>query len=64
MLINERIREELRNGNSPQASIHAGYEKAFATIADANVTHMIAALVLCGVVIQERDELPPAEPPG
>ena len=46
VLINERIREELRNGNSPQASIHAGYEKAFATIADANVTHMIAALVL------------------
>lgn len=46
VLINERIREELRNGNSPQSSIHAGYEKAFATIADANVTHMIAALVL------------------
>ena len=46
VLINERIREELRNGNTPQASIHAGYEKAFATIADANVTHMIAALVL------------------
>ncbi len=46
VLINERIREELRNGNSPQASIHAGYEKAFATIADANGTHMIAALVL------------------
>ena len=46
VLINERIREELRNGNSPQASIHAGYEKAFATIFDANVTHLIAALVL------------------
>ncbi len=46
VLINERIREELRNGNSPQASIHAGYEKAFATILDANVTHMVAALVL------------------
>ena len=38
VLINERIREELRNGNSPQASIHAGYEKAFATIVDSNLT--------------------------
>lgn len=46
VLINERIREELRNGNSPQASIHAGYEKAFATIADANITTFIAGLVL------------------
>jgi len=46
VLIFERIREELRNGNSPQASIHAGYEKAFSTIADANVTTLIAALVL------------------
>ncbi|MCC7256805.1 MAG: protein translocase subunit SecD [Gammaproteobacteria bacterium] len=46
VLINERIREELRNGNSPQASIHAGYEKAFATIADANITTLIAGLVL------------------
>ena len=46
VLINERIREELRSGNSPQASIHAGYDKAFNTIFDANVTHMIAALVL------------------
>ena len=46
VLINERIREELRNGNSPQASIHAGYEKAFSTIADANITTLIAALVL------------------
>ncbi|MBX9604945.1 MAG: protein translocase subunit SecD [Gammaproteobacteria bacterium] len=46
VLINERIREELRSGNTPQASIHAGYDKAFATILDANVTHMIAALVL------------------
>jgi preprotein translocase subunit SecD len=42
----ERIREEVRNGNSPQASIHAGYEKAFSTIADANITTLIAALVL------------------
>ena len=46
VLIFERIREELRNGNSPQASIHAGYEKAFSTIADANITTLIAAVVL------------------
>jgi preprotein translocase subunit SecD len=48
VLIFERIREEIRNGNSPQASIHAGYEKAFSTIADANITTLIAALVLFG----------------
>ena len=48
VLIFERIREELRIGNSPQASIHAGYEKAFSTIADANITTMIAAIVLFG----------------
>ena len=46
VLIFERIREELRNGNSPQASIHSGYEKAFSTIADANITTLIAAVVL------------------
>ncbi|MFT5395610.1 MAG: preprotein translocase subunit SecD [Gammaproteobacteria bacterium] len=46
VLIFERIREEIRNGNSPQASIHSGYEKAFSTIADANITTLIAALVL------------------
>lgn len=46
VLIFERIREELRNGNSPQASIHAGYAKALSTIADANVTTLIAAIVL------------------
>ncbi len=46
VLIFERIREELRNGNSPQASINAGYEKALSTIADANITTLIAALVL------------------
>jgi preprotein translocase subunit SecD len=46
VLIFERIREELRNGNSPQASISAGYEKALSTIADANVTTLIAAVVL------------------
>ena len=46
VLIFERIREEIRNGNTPQASIRAGYEKAFSTIADANVTTLIAAFVL------------------
>ncbi|MFK5985927.1 MAG: protein translocase subunit SecD [Pseudomonadota bacterium] len=46
VLIFERIREELRNGNSPQNSINAGYEKAFMTIADANITTLIAAFVL------------------
>lgn len=46
VLIFERIREELRNGNSPQNSIHSGYEKALMTIADANITTLIAAFVL------------------
>ena len=46
VLIFERIREEIDNGNTPQASIRAGYEKAFSTIADANVTTLIAAFVL------------------
>ena len=46
VLIFERIREEIRLGNSPQASITAGYQKAFGTIADANITTLIAALVL------------------
>ena len=46
VLIFERIREELRSGNSVQAAINAGYEKAFITIADANVTTLIAAVVL------------------
>jgi preprotein translocase subunit SecD len=46
VLIFERIREELNAGNSPQASISSGYEKAFSSIADANVTTLIAALVL------------------
>ena len=46
VLIYERIREELRNGNSPQASIRAGFEKAFSTIFDANITTFIAAVVL------------------
>ena len=46
VLINERIREELRNGTSPQAAISSGYERAFGTIFDSNVTTMIAALAL------------------
>jgi len=46
VLINERIREELRNGMSPQAAIHAGYDKAFSTIADSNLTTLIAGIVL------------------
>ena len=46
VLIYERIREELRAGNSPQASIYAGYDKAFGTIADSNITTLIAGLVL------------------
>ncbi len=48
VLIFERIREELRNGNSPRSSIDAGYGKAFSTIADANITTLLAALVLFG----------------
>ncbi len=46
VLINERIREERRNGNSPQASIASGYERAFGTILDANVTTLLAGLLL------------------
>jgi preprotein translocase subunit SecD len=46
VLINERIREELRNGLSPKDCIHAGYEKAFTTIVDANVTTLIVAMIL------------------
>lgn len=46
ILIYERIREELRNGLSPMASINSGFEKAFATIADSNVTTLIAGVVL------------------
>ena len=46
VLINERIREELRRGLTPHAAIHAGYERAFATILDSNVTGLIAAIVL------------------
>jgi preprotein translocase subunit SecD len=46
VLIFERIREEIRLGNSPQASIFAGYQKAFSTITDANITTLIAAVIL------------------
>lgn len=46
VLINERVREELRSGNTPQASIHAGYDRAFDTILDSNITTMIAGLAL------------------
>ncbi len=46
VLIFERIREEIRAGSTPQASIHAGYEKAFSTIVDANITTLIAAVLL------------------
>ena len=46
VLINERVREELRNGNSPQAAIHAGYERAWATILDSNITTLIAGIAL------------------
>jgi preprotein translocase subunit SecD len=46
VLINERVREELRNGVSPQAAINAGYENAFATILDTNITTLIAGIAL------------------
>lgn len=46
VLINERVREELRGGASPQAAIHAGYERAWATILDSNITTLIAGLAL------------------
>ena len=46
VLINERVREELRNGAAPQTAINAGYERAFATILDSNVTTLIAGVAL------------------
>ncbi len=49
VLIYERIKEELRNGVTPQIAIQAGYDKAFSTIADANITTLIAAIVLYGM---------------
>ncbi len=46
VLINERVREELRSGKSPQQAIHAGYENAWATILDSNITTLIAGIAL------------------
>ena len=46
VLINERVREELRNGASPQTAIHMGYDRAWSTILDSNVTTLIAGLAL------------------
>jgi preprotein translocase subunit SecD len=46
VLINERVREELRGGASPQAAIHAGYDRAWATILDSNITTLIAGVAL------------------
>jgi preprotein translocase subunit SecD len=46
VLINERVREELRNGNSPQAAISAGYDRAWNTILDSNITTLIAGVAL------------------
>jgi preprotein translocase subunit SecD len=46
VLINERVREELRNGASPQAAIYAGYDRAWATIFDSNITTLIAGVAL------------------
>jgi preprotein translocase subunit SecD len=46
VLINERVREELRNGASPQAAIHSGYDRAWATILDSNITTLIAGVAL------------------
>ena len=46
VLINERVREELRNGASPQAAIHSGYDRAWATILDSNITTLIAGIAL------------------
>ncbi len=46
VLINERIRDEIRNGNTPQAAINAGYERAFGTILDSNITTLIAGIAL------------------
>jgi preprotein translocase subunit SecD len=46
VLINERIREELRSGSTPQAAIHAGYDRAWGTILDSNLTTLIAGIAL------------------
>jgi preprotein translocase subunit SecD len=49
VLIFSRIREELRNGRSPQQAIHEGYDRAFLTIFDANITTLIVAVILFAV---------------
>ena len=49
VLIYERIKEELRNGNSPQAAIYAGFDRAFATIFDSHITNLLAAIMLFGI---------------
>ncbi|WP_139556240.1 protein translocase subunit SecD [Methylotetracoccus oryzae] len=49
VLIYERIKEELRNGNSPQSAIYAGFERAFSTIFDSNITTLLAAVMLFGI---------------
>ena len=46
VLINERVREELRNGRTPQQAIYEGYDKAWATIMDSNITTLIAGIAL------------------
>ncbi|PZN74726.1 MAG: protein translocase subunit SecD [Candidatus Methylumidiphilus alinenensis] len=49
VLIYERIKEELRNGNSPQAAIYAGFDRAFTTIFDSHITNLLAAVMLFGI---------------
>ncbi len=49
VLIYERIKEELRNGISPQAAIYAGFDRAFATIFDSHITNLLAAVMLFGI---------------
>lgn len=49
VLIYERIKEEIRNGASPQAAIYAGFDRAFATIWDSHITNLIAAIMLFGI---------------
>src|SRR5690606_429351 len=49
VLIFERIREEMRDGRGPQQAIHQGYDSAFSTILDANITTLIAAIILFAI---------------
>ena len=49
VLIYERIKEEIRNGSSPQSAIYAGFDRAFGTIWDSHVTNLIAAIMLFGI---------------